>query len=237
MILISNIVLEVLEGSTVPATEIYGASKKVYVNIGSGNVFRLRWEPPTLTNDIVDRYTVVIERYDPTLNVYNTVYNKNVGLVNEFYVDSSLLPILPEQYLLSIYVIAYSKLGSVITSNIVAPYVCKGSGTYVNVQPEEYAQSIMKRAVAFANASVSNEAGARIVDAEGNEVLILDSEGNQITVEATNLLTGIDWQLITESYVKASDGTWRATDIKYEVLADENGEIITDENSEPIYVL
>ena len=60
MILISNLILSVLEGSTIASTEIYGTDKKTYVNIGSGNVFNLLWTPPTLTNDTIDHYNLLI---------------------------------------------------------------------------------------------------------------------------------------------------------------------------------
>jgi hypothetical protein len=238
VILISNIVLEVLEGSTVASTEIYGADKKTYVNIGSGNVFNLKWTTTLTGEDTVNYYNLVIKRYDPTLNVYYDIFDKNIGLVNKFYVDSPLLPALPEQYMLSVYVVAYGKSGSVITSNVVNPYVCKGSGTYIKVQPDNYTQPIMKRALAFTNVSLPDEAAIRIVDTEGNEVPVLDNEGNQILLEAKRLLTSsTNWQLVPESFVKSPEGTWQTTDIKYEVLVDETGEIITDSSNAQIYVL
>ena len=237
MILISNIVLEVLDGSTVPSTNIYGTDKKTYVNIGSGDVFKLKWNAPTLTNDTVNYYNLIIKRYDPTLNVYYDIFDKNIGLVNEFYVNSDMLPAVPEQCLLHIYVVARSKTNSIVTSNIVNPYVSKGSGTYVKVQPASYAVPIMKRAITFVKAPVSADATANIVDAEGNEAQILDSEGNQISIEATRLLTGTDWQLTSGGYVKDTNNTWRTTDIKYEVLVDSAGGLITDSENQPIYVL
>ncbi len=244
MIPISNLTLYIEEGGTVPSTDIYGTGKKVFVNIGSGNVFKLRWDPPSMTNDTVDRYSVVIERYDPTANTYYPVFNKNVGLVNEFYVNADILPVSPAQYQVSAYVIAHGKQGGIITSSIEVRYVCRGSGTYVKVDGyledntyKNYTQPIMKRAVAFTKAAVSNEASARIVDEDGNEVSILDDEGNPVIIEATRLLTGIEWQLVAEGYVKDSEGVWQAVDIKYEVLVDKNGDIITDKDDKAIYVL
>ena len=169
MILISNLILEVLEGSTITSTEIYGTDKKTYINIGSGNVFKLMWETPTLTNDAVDHYGLIIKRHDTAINAYYDIFDKNIGLVNEFYVDSPLLPTVPEQYMLSIYLVAYGKHGSVITSNVVNPYVSKGSGGYVKVE-EVYNQPIMKRALALTKGvpvfiDIENNT---LVDAEGN---------------------------------------------------------------------
>lgn len=238
MILISNLILSIEDGSTIASTEIYGTDKKTYINIGSGDVFKLHWDLPTLTNnDTVDHYSLVIRRYNATANTYHDILNKNIGLVNEFYVDSSILPTTIDQYTLSIYLVAYSKLGSVITSNTISPYISKGSGTYVRVQPAGYAVPIMKRAVVFANAPAPADTFARIIDAEGQEVPILDNEGNQIPVETSRLLIGEDWQLALGGYVKDPNGTWHVNDIKYEILVDSLGELITDVNNEPIYVL
>lgn len=239
MIFISNLTLLIEDGSTIASTEIYGTDKKTYINIGSGDVFKLHWETPTLTNDTdtVDHYSLVIRRYNATANTYHDILNKNIGLVNEFYVDSSILPTTIDQYTLSIYLVAHSKLGSVVTSNTISPYISKGSGTYVQVQPAGYAVPIMKRAVAFVNAPASADTFARIIDAEGQEVPILDNEGNQISIEATRLLTGEEWQLVLGGYIKDPNGTWRTNDIKYELLVDSLGGLITDVNNKPIYVL
>jgi hypothetical protein len=39
-----------------------------------------------------------------------------------------------------------------------------------------------------------------------------------------------------EFYTKDSNNTWQPSDIKYEVLVDANGELITDPNNENIYL-
>ena len=237
MIIISNLILSIKDGSTISSTEIYGTDKKTYFNIGSGNVFKLYWETPTLTNDTVDHYNLVIKRHDITLNVYYDIFDKNIGLVNEFCVDSIILPTVPEQYKLSIYLVAYGKLGSIITSNVLTPYVSKGSGIYVKVE-NGYAQPIMKRAVAFEHSPTPTDSAATLVNTDGYTIPILDNDGNQVSLEATRLLSSTDWSTVRESYTKASDGTWRTNDIKYEILVGlNNGEIITDKNNEPIYVL
>lgn len=234
MILISNLILTISDDrSAVPSTEIYGT--KTYINIGSGNVFRLSWEMPTLTNDSVDYYKLVVKRHDTALNIYYDIFDKNIGLVNEFYVDSTLLPTVPLQYKLSIYVVAYGKHGSIITSNIVTPYVSKGTGTYVKVQPEGYKQPIMKRALAFANVPTSNEPTSVLLDSSGYE--LLDANGEPLVAEATKVLTSDTWNIMQEGYTKAADGTWKINNIKYEVLVDKNGEIVTDSSGASIYIL
>lgn len=234
MILISNIVLEVLDGSTIASTEIYGADKKTYVNIGSGNVFNLKWNTPTLTNDTVEHYDLVIKRHDPTLNVYYDIFDKNIGLVNKFYINSEILPTAPEQYVLHIYVVARGKNGGAITSNIVTPYICEGSGTYVKT-PAGY----MKRALGFVNAPTSEKVAATLQDAAGEELQILDDSGNLVPfeVEATRLLYSDNWNIMQESSVKGADNSWHKTDIKYEILLDSAGGIITDSSNQSIYTL
>lgn len=234
MILISNIVLDVLDGSTIPSTEIYGADKKTYINIGSGNVFRLKWNAPALTNDTVDHYDLVIKRYDPTLNVYYNIFEKNIGLVNEFYANSDMLPAAPEQYILHIYVVASGKNGGVVTSNIVTPYICKGSGTYVKT-----GAGYMKRAIGFVNAPTTSKAVTVLHDITGRELQILDDNGTPILLEAgaTRLLYSDTWNIVQEGSVKGPDGSWHESDIRYEILLDMFGGIITDSSDEPIFVL
>jgi hypothetical protein len=234
VILISNIVLEVLDGSTTASTEVYGADKKTYINIGSGNVFNLKWNMPTLTNDTVDRYELVIKRYDPTLNIYYNIFDKNVGLVNEFYVNSDMLPSGPEQYLLHVYVVARGKNGSAITSNIVTPYVCKGSGTYVKI-PAGY----MKRAISFVNVPTTTKVAAVLRDNTGRKLQALNDSGDIIPleVEATRLLSSDTWNIVQEGSIKGADGSWHASDIRYEILLDKLGGIITDSTGQSIFVL
>ena len=259
MILISNLALDIKDGSTIASTQIYGKDKKTYINIGSGNVFKLEWSTPTLTNDTVDCYSLIIKRHDTTLNVYYDIFNKNIGLVNEFYVDSSLLPVVPLQYMLSIYVVAYGKQGSIITSNVVNTYISKGSGTYVKVE-DGYTQPIMKRALAFVYTpdTLVTADGSTIIDNEGNTIYALDesvlktedtlvdfnggeltdSNGELLIAKVTKVLSSTTCNVVQEGYTKEAEGNWHTNDNKYEVLVDKNGEIVTSKDNEPIiYIL
>ncbi len=207
MILISNLILSILDGSTISSTEIYGVDKKTYVDIGSGNVFKLTWKTeletnPVFTNDTVDHYKLVIKRFDPTLNVYYDIFDRNIGLINEFYINSEMLPSVPLQYILSIYVVAYGKQGSAITSNIVNPYVCKGSGAYVKVQPEGYAQPIMKRALAFAKTTqAAMAAPVGVVALAHNDGFILQDINEKILVTSDLFLSKIESDLADKNGV------------------------------------
>jgi hypothetical protein len=239
VILISNIVLDVLDGSTIASTNIYSTEgtedKKTYVNIGSGNVFNLKWTTTLTGGDTVNYYNLVIRRYDPTLNVYYDILNKNIGLVSKFSVNSDILPAAPEQYVLHVYVVAHSKNGVVVTSNIVTPYICKGGGTYVKTPAGP-----LQRAMSFVNAPTTTGPMIAILhDVTGQELQILDNEGNPVPfeVEATRILASNTWNIAQENYVKGDDGSWCQTDIKYDLLLDSLGGIITDSNNQPIYVL
>lgn len=236
MISIANLNLIVSDGSTIASTEIYGEDKKTYINIGSGNVFKLSWSTFGIT-DPIDHYCLIIRRHDTTIDAYYDIFDKNIGLVNEFYVDSSLLPTLPLQYMLSIYIVAYGQQGSVITSNVVNPYISKGSGTYVKAKLDGYSQSIMKRALAFVydTTPVPDKKETVLKDASGRVLLSKDSK--QLQAEATNILKNEDgWHVVQESYIK-NDSNWHTADLKYEALVDNTGVIIKDKNDEPIYVL
>jgi hypothetical protein len=210
VILIPNIVLEVLEGSTIAPTEIYGKDKKTYINIGSGGVFNLTWTVPVLTNEAIDHYNLVIKRYDPALKVYYNILDKNIGLVNKFFVNSYILPAIPEQYMLSIYVVAYGKRGSVITSNVVNPYVSKGTGSYVKIQPTGYKEPIMKRALAFAKVTLTDlvtlkdSLGRTLKDIKNRTLVALRtsdsiSTGNAATTGSVSVLTDCDGKILKDA--------------------------------------
>jgi hypothetical protein len=246
VILISNLVLNISDNvSAVPSTELYGADKTTYINIGSGIIFKLDWETPVLTDDDIDRYSLVIKRYDPTLNVYYDIFDKNIGLVNEFFVDSFMLPIAPEQYMLSIYLVAYSKHGSVVISDVITPYIIKGSGTYVKVKEDNYNVAIMKRALGFVNTpqAMSATRAAQSVLTDINGLVLTDSAGNILSpkptaalldrlgqqfedrmgralfASATKLLENTsNWSIVQKGYIKDAAGHWRTNDIAYEVL-------------------
>ena len=148
-----------------------------------------------------------------------------------------MLPALPAQYKLAIYVVAYGKQGSTITSNVVNPYVSKGAGTYVKVTPTGYSVPIMKRALALAKVSTPDALTTVILDQEGNTVQLFDGATNAVQLTATSALSSNTWSVMQEGYTKDTDGTWKVNDIKYEILVDSAGGLITDSSNQPIYVL
>lgn len=246
MILISNIILEVLDGSTIASTEIYGIDRKTYINIGSGNVFKLRWNTPVLTNDFVDHYKLVIKRHDSTLNTYYEIFDKNIGLVNEFFVDSALLPLTPDQYKLSIYLEASGKNGSIITSNVVGPYVSKGGGSYVKVESDSTAifeQSIMKRALGFVNIPrvMSSMISTDLQLADIDSIFLTDIDGNLLSCFGTATTTtevslvDINDKTLTDIDRKVLYATTNIAASAITELADIDEKILTDIEQRTLY--
>ena len=150
---------------------------------------------------------------------------------------------------------AISKYGETYncTSNIKTVFVSRGSGTYIKVT-DGYTQPIMKRAIAFAKLNY-----VALLDEAGKPILGTDGKAMYTKASSTQD-ESIGWALMQEFYsidpntgavydsrgraITDSNGVavgiagngWQKSDIRYEVLT-YNGEIVTDANNEPIYVL
>ena len=227
----SKVVPVVTEGNTVPSIDILG--NKTFVDIGSGTVLKLYWDTPIAQNNAIDYYTLYLYTYDNISNLYQTIIKSNIGNVNEFYINSSLLTsVKQDHYQLYIQLTANSKYGEAysVTSEVITVNISKGCGTYVKAD-RGYPQPIMKRALAFARLGYEV-----LTDAEG--VALKDSEGKLLYVKVARAQdTEIGWSLMQEFCARDSESFWQNSDIQYEILTNEQGEIITDINNEPIYVL
>ena len=253
----SNLNITVSEGGTTPSIDYL--ANKTYVNIGTGNVFKISWDTPTASGNAVDNYKVYILKYDTASASYKSFYSTNIGNVNEFYAKADLFNSTAQGFVkLQVYVEAVSKYGSTYNgiSNIVSLNVGKGCGTYVKVS-EGYSQPIMKRAIAFAKLNykvLAAEDGTPFTDENGK---LLYTKVSSVQDDS------IGWTLMQEFYkasnsavksVADADGltlvdangeplyatalySWLNSDISYEILMDANGEIITDVNNNNIYVL
>jgi hypothetical protein len=260
----SNLTITISDGGTVPSLDYL--SNKTYVDIGSGNILKISWNTPTATNNAVDNYVVNILKYDTATASYQPFYKANVGNVNEFYVKSSLFSSVQQSFSkLHIYVDVISKYGTAYngTSNIELVSVSKGCGTYVRVE-EGYTQPIMKRAIAFAKVDgkpiVANNgepfigsdgktlyaAVSSVQDAETGWTLMQESYIASITDAAAEaeaeavLVDANGLQLVDANELElcaVHTSPWQLSDIRYEVLTDANGEIITDINDKNVYVL
>ena len=216
--------------AAVPSVDLLGY--KAFVDIGSGNVLRIYWNTPTATTNKVDRYQILITGVDTADSTSYTFVNSNIGNVNEFYLEASKIAMLKGALTkITIKLTAYSTYGSSYNStHETTTYVCKGCGTYVRVS-DGYTQPIMKRALGFTKLGY-----LLLKDAEGKA--LTGSDGKSLYAKTTPVQNTDDgWALVQEFYSKTTDGSWKASDISYEILTDENGEIITDSNNDPIYVL
>jgi hypothetical protein len=227
----SNLTISVSDGGTVPSLDYL--TNKTFVDIGSGNVLKVSWNTPTATNNAVDNYKLTIVRYDSASSSYKSLYSANIGNVNEYYVKSSLFSSLKQSYIpLRIYVEAISKYGTAYngTSNVKLVSVSKGYGMYTRVT-EGYKQPIMKRTLGFAKLdylTLADATGKAITAADGE---VLYGKASSVQDDTTG------WTLMQEFYSKAADGSWQSSDIAYEALTDSNGEVVTDINSDIVYVL
>jgi hypothetical protein len=219
------------EGNTVPSTDILGY--KAYVDIGSGTVLRLFWPTPVASGNIVDSYTLNITTCDTSDGSLKTLLNTNIGKVNEYYINSELLDSITKATLqLSIKLTANSAKGSVYsgTSSVLTVNIARGCGTYIEVT-STYPQPIMKRAIAFSKLDYK-----ALTDSQGQ--VLQDSEGKTLYVKMSRAQASeSEWTLMQEFNSKNAGNVWKTSDIRYEVLTDSSGELITDVNNHPIYVL
>lgn len=227
----SNFSITISDGGTVPSIDYL--TNKTYVNIGSGNVFKISWTTPTATNNAVDNYKLYILKYDTTSASYKSFYSTNIGNVNEFYAKADLFNSITQGFVkLQVYIEVISKYGSAYNciSNIASINVGKGCGTYVRVS-EGYKQPIMKRAIAFAKLNY------KILAAEDGTPFT-DTDGKLIQTKVSGAQDdSVGWTLMQEFHTKDANKNWQVSDITYEVMLDTNGEIITDTNGDAIYVL
>jgi hypothetical protein len=227
----SDFIITISDGGTVPSLDYL--SKKTYVDIGSGNVLKVSWGTPVATNNAVDSYKITLLYYNNATAAYKTLYSANIGNVNEFYLRSNLLSTISQSFsLLRIYVDVISKHGSTYngTSNTVAVNVSRGSGSYLPVMSKNNEQ-ILKRTVALTKLDYT-----AVTDSSGE--LVADSNGKTIYTKRSSVQDETSgWTLMQEFYKKDADGTFRASDIAYEVLTDQTGEIVTDSSGASIYLL
>jgi hypothetical protein len=229
----SNFSITISDGGTVPSLDYL--SNKTFVNIGSGNILKVHWNTPTATNNFVDSYKIYILRYDNTSASYKTLYNANIGNVNEFYLKAALFDSVAQSFnQLRIYVEAISRYGASYNglSNTVTVNVSKGCGSYIRVEAG-YKQPIMKRAIAFAKVDLDYKALAA-----SDDTLIADESEKVFYTKVSSVqedTTG--WTLMQNFYTRDTSGNWQLSDIAYEALVDTDGELFTDQNNEIIYVL
>ena len=227
----SNLVINISDGETVPSLDYL--ANKTYVNIGSGNILKVSWNTPVATNNAVDSFKIYILYYNAANASYSILYAENVGNVNEFYLKSSLFDSMTQAFIqLQIYVEAISRYGTTYNgiSNASFVDVCRGHGTYINVDAGN-GEAVMRRSLAFSKLNY-----LALADDETRQLATIDGEPLYVKLSnAQDDSTG--WTLMQEAYAKDKSGNWQVSDIRYEVLTDANGGVITDQNDDVIYVL
>lgn len=241
----SPFLIEVLDGGTVPSVNLDG--EKTYIDIGSGNIFKLTWNTPDTQANEIDYYDcyfkIEILKGD---TISGRTLIRSIGKVNEFYLSSEFISKLflknsYSKYTVTIQLTAKSKQGSDydIISNIITVPVSKGCGLYTRVE-SIYSQPVMKRAIAFAKTNmIVTEADIEyLILADSSNVILKDSEGTILRVKDFNIGDlKSKWTLMQDFYLKNSENNWQLSDISYETLVDETGELILDSNNEPVYSL
>lgn len=223
-----NLAITISDGGTVPSVNL---SNKFYVDIGCGNILKITWNTPTATDNAVDNYKVFIQRYDSATASYKSVYNANVGNVNEFYLTSALLKSITQSYIpLRISVEAISKYGASYngTSNAIDAYVGRGTAIYTRVD-DAYNQTVYKRAVALAKLDY-----VALLD---SDLPVKSADDKALFLKATSthdINTG--WALMKEFYAK-NNNIWQSNDVTYEMVTDINGEAITDAVDSLVYTM
>ena len=223
--------LNIADGNTVSTIDFF--DYPVFPNIGSGTVARLYWSTPVAADNAVAYYRLVLKVYDESIAAYTVLFDKNIGDVNEYYITAEdLAAVTLSNYQLYIFITAVSKYGATFDSptSYITAYVCHACGTYRKVE-DGYPQPIMKRTIAFA------KLGYRVLKDEAGKVLTAE-DGKALYGKSSSVQDNTaGWTPMDEFYTRTLNGDWVPSDIRYEALTNEAGEIITDSNGDIVYTL
>lgn len=207
---LSTPVITVTNAGTVPTTSILGS--ETFLNIGTGDVLKFSWSPVSGTNNEISYYSLhLYPASDDPYYANNTdgyFYYSFSNLANECYVPASSLNLGgPGWHKLTYYLYTYSKYGSYYNGQSVT-----GTCTFINNCSGAYIK--LDSTNSDYPQPVMKRAVAFVKDPASGE-----------------------WKLCQGAFHKGPVGEWKTGDISYEVLMDQNGEIITDSSNEPIYTL
>ena len=202
--------ITVTNAGTVPTTNING--EEAFLNIGTGDVLKISWPHPTASNNEISSYSVEI--YPSENDSYYTEGTSDYfssyygGNTNEIYVPAvDLNQGGPGIHKFTMYFGVNSKFGS----NYGAYERDFAEYTFVNDCHGAYIK--LDREHGYPQ-PVMKRAVAFVKDPASGE-----------------------WKLCQGAFHKDPAGEWKTGDISYEVLMDQNGEIITDSDNSPIYTL
>lgn len=208
---LSTPVLTITNAGTVPTTSILGS--ETFLNIGTGDVLKFSWSPVSGTNNEISYYYLYL--YPASDDPY---YANNTGgyfsysfysLANECYVPASALASGgPGWHKFTYYLYPNSKYGSYYNSQSVT-----GTCTFINGCSGAYIK------LDSTNSDYPQPVMKRAV------AFVKDQASGE-------------WKLCQGAFYKdPASNEWKTGDISYEVLMDQNGEIITDSDNSPIYTL
>ena len=209
--------IQISDGNTVSSVKIN--DQTIYPNIGSGTICKLSWEAAAnIANYAISMY---IYRGDGLADTSNM----NIGLCNEFYITSEMCP--SDTTSIRVSIGAFKTTGQALSVGEAFIPVAESAGIYVRVT-DGYTQPIMKRAIALAQVSDSSEDSGLLISSDNFELVSAD-----FRLLAEDILI---WAIMKDFYKKNDQGTWDSSDITYEVLTAQNGDIITTATGDFIYL-
>lgn len=202
--------ITVTNAGTVPTTNING--EETFLNIGTGDVLKISWPTPTASNNEISYYCVEIS---PSENdSYHTdgtdgyFYYWYNGNANELYIPAANLNSGgPGIHKLDLYFEVRSKFG-----------------LYYGAYEDDFAEYTFVNDCHGAYIKLDREHGYPQPVMKRAVAFVKDQASGE-------------WKLCQGAFHEDPTGEWKTGDISYEVLMDQNGEIITDSTNKPIYTL
>jgi uncharacterized repeat protein (TIGR02543 family) len=182
-------------------------SLPTYFNPGFGNIMHVSWDAPEAFNNMVKHYDLIIRNEDT-----NNIILNRVGIHStKFYVPADVLNDYPAGiYKLGIYINAISEYGEHYSSQIAIPVIVNCVNQCAGaytIVSEGYRQPVSKRAIAF------------------------------VKVRKSDNLNEFEWRPALQAFTRDYSYSWQSSNINYELLYDQYGEPVKDENDNPIYMI
>ena len=202
--------ITVTNAGTVPTTNING--EETFLNIGTGDVLKISWPTPTASNNEISYYYVEISPSENdsyyTDGTDGYFYYVYNGNANELYIPAANLNSGgPGIHKLALYFEVGSKFGF-----------------YYGAYEYDFAEYTFVNDCHGAYIKLDREHGYPQPVMKRAVAFVKDQASGE-------------WKLCQGAFHKDPAGEWKTGDISYEVLMDQNGEIITDSSNEPIYTL
>lgn len=205
---LSTPVLTIANAGTVPSTNIL--NQETFLNIGTGDVLKATWSSASGTNNEVLSYGFWLypNEEDPCYDI-GFEWGSHSIFTNEYIGTASTLNYAgPGWHKFDYFLVAYSKYDHYYDSPPIT-----GTITFIN-------------------------------DCSGVYIKLDSTNSNypqpimKRAVAFVKEPVSGEWKVCQGAFYKdQASSTWKASDISYEVLVDQNNEVITDTSNEPIYTL